>query len=40
LLLGIFKRKNISLISRDFREASAHRVSEFGDFRIGWSDNG
>jgi len=40
LLLGIFKRKNISLISKDFREASAHRVSEFGDFRIGWSDNG
>ena len=40
LLLGVFKRRNISVISKDFRETSDFKLSEFGDFRIGWSDNG
>lgn len=39
-LLGIIKRKNISVISKDFRNTDLLKPSEFGDFRIGWSDNG
>ena len=40
LFLGIFRRRNISVISKDFRKSSFNRTSEFGDFHMGWSDNG
>lgn len=40
LFLGIFKRRNISVISKDFRKSNLNGASEFGDFHMGWSDNG
>ena len=40
LLLGIITRKKVSVISMDFRNSNLSKVSEFGDFHIGWSDNG
>jgi hypothetical protein len=40
LLLGIIKHKKVSLISKDFRNLSGIEKSEFGNFPIGWSDNG
>jgi hypothetical protein len=40
LYLGIIRHKKISLISKDSRTTSADKVAEFGDFRMGWSDNG
>ena len=40
LLLGIIKHKEVSLISKDFRNLKGIEKSEFGSFPIGWSDNG
>jgi hypothetical protein len=40
LLLGIIKHKKVSLISKDFRNLNGIEKSEFGNFPIGWSDNG
>ena len=40
LLLGIITRKTVSVISKDFRNSNLGKESEFGDFHIGWSDNG
>ena len=40
LLLGIITRKTVSVISKDFRNSDLNRETEFGDFHIGWSDNG
>lgn len=40
LFLGIMMHKKISLISKDFRITDSDKCEEFGDFRIGWSDNG
>ena len=40
LCLGIIRHKKISLISKDSRTTSADKSAEFGDFRMGWSDNG
>ncbi|MDP1852183.1 MAG: hypothetical protein Q8K48_07190 [Candidatus Planktophila sp.] len=40
LSLGIFPRKRVSVISKDFRNSDSDNASEFGDFHIGWSDNG
>jgi hypothetical protein len=37
---GIIVRQKISLISRDFIKSSGQNVAEFGDFHMGWSDNG
>jgi len=37
---GIIVRKKISLISKAFLESSGQDVAEFGDFHMGWSDNG
>jgi hypothetical protein len=37
---GIIVRQKISLISRDFINSSGQNVAEFGDFHMGWSDNG
>jgi hypothetical protein len=40
LLLGIITRKKISVISKDLRNSNSNEASQFGDFHIGWSDNG
>jgi len=40
LFLGIIMHKKVSLISKDFRITDPDKSAEFGDFRIGWSDNG
>lgn len=40
LLLGIITRKKVSVISKDLRNSNLGKESEFGDFHIGWSDNG
>ena len=40
LFLGIIVRRKVSLISKDFRSMSAGKSAEFGDFHMGWSDNG
>jgi len=40
LYLGIIMHKKISVISKDSRITSANKSAEFGDFRMGWSDNG
>ena len=40
IFLGILRRKRVSLISIDFRIIGADKSAEFGDFRMGWSDNG
>ena len=38
--LGIILHKKVSVISKDSRTTSAVNSTEFGDFRMGWSDNG
>jgi len=38
--LGIFTRKRVSLIARDYRDSHSSPSTEFGNFCIGWSDNG
>lgn len=38
--LGIILHKRVSVISKDFRTTGAVNSTEFGDFRMGWSDNG
>lgn len=40
ILLGIITRQTVSVISKDFRHSNLGKESEFGDFHIGWSDNG
>jgi len=40
LFLGVVKHKKVSLIGKDFRITESDKSPEFGDFRIGWSDNG
>lgn len=40
LFLGIITRKKISVIAKDYRVSDAGYAPEFGDFHIGWSDNG
>jgi hypothetical protein len=40
LYLGIIMHKRVSVISKDSRITSANKSAEFGDFRMGWSDNG
>ena len=39
-LLGIYPRRKVDVISKDFRDSIHPRNSDFGDFHIGWSDNG
>ena len=38
--LGVILHKRVSVISKDSRTTGAVNSTEFGDFRMGWSDNG
>ena len=40
LFLGIIAHKNVSVIGKDCRASDSGMKVQFGDFRMGWSDNG